>query len=144
MSTDEINTSNLSTAHDLVRAIWHHDHAKVKELISAGIDVNNNYYRRVPLVEAVEEQKNYEDPRQGELIIEELIKAGADPNTLYYTLGRSYDRQVPAFYEVVEHGCSEELIKLMLEHGADPNFLDDVGGGHAACQGPKNPVYGCM
>ena len=138
MTTTEIDAKTLA-ADELLQAIWHKDRIKVKKLIHAGIDVNHNYYRRVPLIEAIEEQKRYKDPLEGELIIEDLIKAGADPNTIYPTRGRSYDRDVPAFFAVVSHGCSLKLIKVMLEHGANPNFLDDRGRGHAACQNQKSP-----
>ena len=138
-NTDTDTDNDLYTAYNLITAIWHKDRAAVQEIIAQGFNVNKCYYRRVPLVEAVEEQKNYKDPAQGELIIQDLIKAGADPNTIYPERGRSYDRKVPALYHIVRNNCSLGLVKVFLEAGADPNFLDDSGGGHAACKSQKTP-----
>jgi ankyrin repeat protein len=97
----------------LLKAVRHGDTALVKELLDKGADlecVDNSKF--TPLLNAVHARQIP--------IVELLIERGAKIEVKCF-MGLRTPLRLAA-----EHG-DEEMVKVLLGHGADPNFYDDNG-----------------
>lgn len=99
---------------EFLKAVAAHDVEKVKALLPAVGDLNKMYGDTTLFYFAVKREKEWEYEADVE-ILEAMLKAGANPN-------------VPAgqpLWAVHTHG--EDVVKLMLEAGADVNYGIDKG-----------------
>lgn len=60
-------------------------------------------------------------------IVENLLKRGADPNLFDYY--NNHENKTTSLHDAVSFSYSrnEKIIKLLLEHGANPNLINDEG-----------------
>ena len=130
--------TDLNSPQGLIKAIRYQDACMVRKILSSGISPNSNHKGRNPLFEALysySEARTYSRPLKAcNTIITLLLKQGADPNTViphnrnYFF---SFYRDT-AFRAAVIFRLPVKTLKLMLQEGADPNYICREAPAHPA------------